>query len=98
MPISADWVPLRSGKPLSLHARSGVYELANKDQVIIYIGHATNLKDHLPHQSASSPCLRVHAYYYRVEYTDDAKERAGVLLLEFRNRYPYRYFPYCQYS
>jgi len=77
MPISNQWWSLTDGVVAYDKEESGVYELGNSSEVVIYVGSADNLRRRLKeHINAShSDCVKKNAAKYRLEYTSRHKAR-----------------------
>jgi excinuclease UvrABC nuclease subunit len=72
---------------MHVKSKSGVYEVADKDERTVYIGSAKDVRarveEHLMERPAS--CIRLHAAMIRVEYTADYKFQEQHLRALFRN-------------
>ena len=83
------WIPFSLYALMHIEGKPGVYELADVDEVTVFIGSAENLRAqieaHLMDPAAS--CVKLHAAKIRVEYTDDYETQEQNLRSLFQSAY-----------
>ena len=77
MPIRAQWWSFVEGLIEVDRDDPGVYELADKDGAVIYIGSSNELRQRLKEHLNEAPytCIRQKATHYRIEYTTNYTNR-----------------------
>ncbi len=89
MPIAARWrsivvLPAPRGRD----AMPGVYELADEDRNVVYIGQsATDVPNRIRQHLARPSCVREHARYWRYAYSRVPRAEEARLLAEYRERH-----------
>lgn len=93
MPLFARWRKLENlPKPRSRDAMPGIYELADKDKEIIYIGQsAKDVPNRIRQHLQKNPCIQEHLGFWRYAYSripqaDEAKHIR--LFVEQKQRLP----------
>jgi transcriptional regulator with XRE-family HTH domain len=71
MPIQAQWWSFVESVIEAERDDPGVYELGDKDGVVLYIGSSEELRRRLKEHLNEAPqsCIRQNATHYRIEYT-----------------------------
>ncbi|TET07923.1 MAG: excinuclease ABC subunit C [Candidatus Thorarchaeota archaeon] len=89
MPIDKNWSSFTMQNLKIIRNVFGVYELGNRNGVVIYIG-SGKLHDRLTHwKSSSNPCIK-QATNFRYEelYSDErCRQREESLLVDFKRRH-----------
>jgi excinuclease UvrABC nuclease subunit len=83
------WIPFSYYALMKVSGRSGVYEIADREESTVYIGSAQNLRarieKHLMEPETSH--IKRHAALIRVEYRDDYEVQEKQLRSLFRSIY-----------
>lgn len=89
MPIAARWRRLASlPPPRGREAQPGVYELADADKQIIYIGQsAQDVPNRIRQHLQNSPCIAARLAYWRYRYSRVPQAEEAALLAAYRTRY-----------
>jgi hypothetical protein len=84
-----EWRPFGWSLMQSLKPSPGVYELADKDEVTIYIGGAENLRSCFERLLAGPDplCMKKHVETCRIEYREDYRSQVQFLLNLFKSTY-----------
>ncbi len=79
------WWTLSDGMVASDKEESGVYELADDNGQVIYIGRADNIKTRMSEHvnEKDNDCIKKNAKKYRIEYTTKHKAREKELYDEY---------------
>lgn len=82
MPISARWRSLgRLPAPRGRDAMPGVYELADGDKRVIYVGQsARDVPNRIRQHLQKTPCIRERALYWRYRYSRVPQAEEAALL------------------
>ena len=89
MPIAARWrrleaLPAARGRD----AMPGVYELADEEKRVVYIGQsATDVPNRIRQHLSRPTCVREHARYWRYAYSRVPQAEEARLLSEYRERH-----------
>jgi len=82
-----EWWSFEESLVAGLKPEPGVYELANREETVIYIGSASNVRLRLQQRlrEPTGSCIGRHAVFARVEYTAAFKTREQNLRKLFRD-------------
>lgn|GEM_PF-586781 len=89
VPIAARWRSLSAlPPPRGRDAMPGVYELADEEKRVIYIGQsATDVPNRIRQHLARPTCVRERARYWRYAYSRVPQAEEARLLAEHRERH-----------
>ncbi len=89
MPIAARWRRLdRLPPPRGRDAAPGVYELADAEKLVVYIGQsAVDVPNRLRQHLAAGGCVADHAVYWRMAVSRVPQAEEAALLTTHRQRY-----------
>lgn len=89
MPIAARWRSLATlPKPRGRDAMPGVYELADEQKNVVYVGQsATDVPNRIRQHLSRPTCVRERARYWRYAYSRVPQAEEARLLAEHRERH-----------
>lgn len=89
MPIAARWRKLeRLPAPRGRDAMPGVYELADAEKCVVYVGQsARDVPDRIRQHLAVEGCVAAHAVYWRYQYSRVPQADEARLLAVFQDRH-----------
>lgn len=89
MPIPARWRPLKTlPERRGRDALPGIYELADSEKCLIYIGQSErDVPNRIRQHLANSPCLQRRACYWRYAYSRVPQADEAVQLALYRKRH-----------
>lgn len=89
MPIAARWRKLSTlPPPRGRDAMPGVYELADADKRLIYIGQsARDVPNRIRQHLEKNTCVAEHVAYWRYRYSRVPQAEEAALLADYQERY-----------